>query len=63
MPVVSKPAAWPAWLGEEPADAPGLRVLLAPYPSEEMVAWPFSPRVGKVKNNDQSLIEPIASAG
>ena len=63
MPVVLKPAAWPAWLGEEPTDAPKLKALLAPYPSEEMVAWPISPRVGNVKNNDPSLIEPITGAG
>jgi putative SOS response-associated peptidase YedK len=63
MPVVLEPAAWPTWLGEEPADAPHLKALLAPYPSEEMVAWPVSPRVGNVKNNDPSLIEPIAGAG
>jgi putative SOS response-associated peptidase YedK len=63
MPVVLKPAAWPVWLGEEPADAPQLKALLAPYPSEEMVAWPVSARVGNVKNNDPSLIEPIAAAG
>ena len=25
--------AWPAWLGEEPADVPQLKALLAPYPS------------------------------
>jgi hypothetical protein len=25
-----------------------------------MVAWPVSPRVGNAKNNDASLIEPIA---
>jgi len=62
-PVVLEPAAWPTWLGEEPADAPHLKALLAPYPSEEMVAWPVSPRVGNVKNNDPSLIEPIAGAG
>ena len=42
MPAVLKPAAWPAWLGEEPADAPQLKALLAHYPSEEMVAWPVS---------------------
>jgi hypothetical protein len=24
-----------------------------------MVCWPVSPRVGNVKNNDPSLIEPI----
>ena len=63
MPVVLEPAAWPTWLGEEPADAPHLKALLTPYPSEEMVAWPVSPRVGNVKNNDPSLIEPIAGAG
>jgi putative SOS response-associated peptidase YedK len=63
MPVVLKPAAWPVWLGEEPADAPQLKSLLAPYPSEEMVAWPVSPRVGNVKNNDPSLTEPITGAG
>ena len=57
------PEIWPAWLGEEPAVAPKLKALLAPYPSEEMVAWPVSPRVGNVKNNDPSLIEPIAGAG
>jgi putative SOS response-associated peptidase YedK len=40
MPVVLKPQAWPIWLGEEPANASELKALLAPYPSEEMVAWP-----------------------
>ena len=63
MPVVLKPAAWPVWLGEEPAEASQLKALLVPYPSEEMVAWPVSPRVGNVKNNDPSLIEPVAGAG
>jgi putative SOS response-associated peptidase YedK len=63
MPVVLSRAAWPTWLGEEPADAPQLKALLAPYPSEEMVAWPVNPRVGNVKNNDPSLIEPITGAG
>jgi putative SOS response-associated peptidase YedK len=27
MPVVLKPAAWPAWLGEQPADVPQLKAL------------------------------------
>jgi putative SOS response-associated peptidase YedK len=62
MPVVLKPEGWPAWLDEKPADGPQLKALFAPYPSEEMVAWPVSPRVGNVKNNDPSLIEPIAGA-
>ena len=61
VPVVLKPETWPAWLGEEPAHASELRALLAPFPSEEMTCWPVSPRVGNVKNNDASLIEPIAA--
>jgi putative SOS response-associated peptidase YedK len=60
MPVVVKPESWPAWLGEEPADARHLKALLGPYTADEMTCWPVSPRVGNVKNNDASLIEPIA---
>jgi putative SOS response-associated peptidase YedK len=63
MPVVLKPEAWPAWLGEQPADMPHLKALLVPYPSDEMICWPVSARVGNVKNNDPSLIEPVAVAG
>jgi putative SOS response-associated peptidase YedK len=58
MPAIISPA-WPAWLGEEPADEAQLKALLAPYPSDEMICWPVSARVGNVKNNDPTLIEPI----
>jgi putative SOS response-associated peptidase YedK len=51
------------WLREEPEDAPQLKALLARYPSEEMVAWPVSTRVGNIKNHDPSLIGPIAGTG
>jgi putative SOS response-associated peptidase YedK len=61
MPVILKPEGWPAWLGEEPAGAPQLKAIFAPYPAEEMTCWPVSPRVGNVKSNDPSLIEPIAT--
>ena len=61
MPVVLGPETWPAWLGEESADARQLKAMLAPYPSAEMVAWPVSPRVDNVKNNDPTLIERIAT--
>jgi putative SOS response-associated peptidase YedK len=63
MPVILGPQVWPEWLGEEPADPARLKVLLAPYPAEEMTCWPVSTRVGNVKNNDPSLIEPVALAG
>jgi putative SOS response-associated peptidase YedK len=62
MPVVLKPEAWPGWLGEEPADPAHLKALLAPYSADDMICWPVSARVGSVKNNDPSLIEPIALA-
>ena len=55
MPVILKSGGCSAWLEEEPADAPQLKAMLAPYPSEEMTCWPVSTRVGNVKNNDPSL--------
>jgi putative SOS response-associated peptidase YedK len=61
MPVVLGPETWPVWLGEEPADARRLKALLALCSSEEMTCWPVSTRVGNVKNNDPSLIEPISA--
>ena len=62
MPAILPSAAWPAWLGEEEAGAAALKGLLAPYPADGMRAWPVSSRVGNVKNNDASLIEPVALA-
>ena len=59
MPVVLKPEAWPVWLGEEPADVPRLKSLLAPYSGDDMICWPVSARVASVKNNDPSLIAQI----
>ena len=62
MPVVLEAEAWPAWLGEEPANPAKLKALLAPYSGDDMICWPVSGRVGNVKNNDASLIEAIALA-
>jgi len=61
MPVVLGPETWPAWLGEEPADARQLKAMLTPYPSEDMTCWPVSPRAGNVRNNDPSLVAPMCS--
>jgi putative SOS response-associated peptidase YedK len=63
MRVVLRPQVWPEWLGEEPADPAYLKDLLAPHPAEEMTCWPVSTRVGSVKNNDPSLIEPVVLSG
>jgi putative SOS response-associated peptidase YedK len=59
MPVILPPETWSMWLGEEPAAPDQLKSLLVPY-AGEMIAWPVSQRIGNVKNNDRSLIEPIA---
>jgi putative SOS response-associated peptidase YedK len=63
MPVILGPpqTAGLAWRGARRSAA--AQAVLAPYPSDEMTCWPVSPRVGNVKNNDASLIEPIAAAG
>jgi putative SOS response-associated peptidase YedK len=61
MPVVLKAEGGRPGSGEEPADPRQLKALLVPYPSGGMTCWPVSPRVGNVKNNEPSLIEPIAA--
>jgi putative SOS response-associated peptidase YedK len=59
IPVVLAPETL-AGLARGGADDPAkLKALLAPYPSEAMTCWPVSARVGNVKNNDASLIEPL----
>ncbi len=60
MPVILPPGTWSTWLGGEAAEADQLKSLMVPY-TGEMVAWPVSQRVGNVKNNDASLIEPISA--
>jgi putative SOS response-associated peptidase YedK len=62
MPVILGPENWPLWLGEIPTDPDRLKALLVPYPADDMVIWPVDRRVGNVRNNDPSLIEPIALA-
>jgi putative SOS response-associated peptidase YedK len=39
-----------------------LKALLAPYPFDDMICWQVSPRVGNMKNNNASLIEPVPPA-
>lgn len=59
MPVILAPNSWPIWLGEEPATADELKAMLVPYPVAGMTCWPVSKRVGNVKNNAPSFVEPI----
>jgi putative SOS response-associated peptidase YedK len=63
MPVILPRAAWPAWLGEEPAEAPELLALLRPYPSAALAAWPVPRRVGRVAEDDPGLAGRARSNG
>ena len=60
MPVILPEAAWPQWLGETPASPDDLKALLVPCPDDMLTMWRVDQRVGNVRNNDSSLIEPIA---
>ena len=62
MPVILPREDWPAWLGEAPAEEAALLALLRPCPPELVRAWPVSPRVNKVAENDAALLarDPLA---
>ncbi|RAI56168.1 SOS response-associated peptidase [Roseicella frigidaeris] len=62
MPVILPRAAWAAWLGEAPAEAEDLLALLRPCPPAMVAAWPVSPRVNKVAENEAGLLarDPLA---
>jgi putative SOS response-associated peptidase YedK len=59
MPVVLDPADYERWLDPALQDAVALFPLLRPYPAEEMVAIPVSPRVNSPDADDPGLLEPI----
>jgi putative SOS response-associated peptidase YedK len=61
MPVILGPDGYAKWLGEKPAAREELEALLKPFPAEMMRAYPIGPRIGNVKNDDPSLIEPRAA--
>jgi putative SOS response-associated peptidase YedK len=57
MPVILPRDAWPAWLGEAPAEAAALQGLLRPCPDDWLAAWPVGRRVGRVAEDDAGLVE------
>lgn len=59
MPVLLDPADHERWLDPDVKDPRELLTLLRPYPAEEMVAIPVSPRVNSPQNDDPSLLEPV----
>ena len=59
MPVILPTGAYDVWLDPE-ADRDELYGLLAPYPEDEMDAYPVSRFVNSPSNNDPRCIEPAA---
>ena len=59
MPVIVAPDAYDVWLDPE-AEKDELYGLLAPYPEDEMEAYPVSRYVNSPRNNDEHCIEPAA---
>jgi putative SOS response-associated peptidase YedK len=62
MPVILEPKDYQRWLDPETTERPPID-LLRPYPAECMKAWPVSERVGNVRNDDATLLEPARETG
>jgi putative SOS response-associated peptidase YedK len=62
MPVILPREKWASWFGERKVDADELRwMILRPYPAELMRSYPVDARVGKARNNDPNLFDPVPS--
>ena len=59
MPVILAPDSWSLWLGELGSDPDQIKALFEPFPPNRMTAWPVSPRVGNVRNDEAELIRAL----
>lgn len=60
MPVIVAPGDWQRWLS---APAEAAADLIRPCPDESMRAWPVDRRVSKTADDDEGLVQPLASGG
>ena len=60
MPVILPPAEYARWLDPEFLDADSLAPLLVPFPPEDMLAFPVSPRVNAPSVDDMKCIAPLS---
>jgi putative SOS response-associated peptidase YedK len=58
MPVVLNPDVFDLWLDPANEDVESLRALLRPAPAGTIIHHAVSSRVGNVRNNDPTLLEP-----
>jgi putative SOS response-associated peptidase YedK len=59
MPVILPPAEYARWLDPALRNTDSLAPLLAPFPAEEMLAFPVSPRVNIPTVDDQECMAPL----
>ena len=62
MPCILKPDAEASWLMPENRDPAWLQRFLAPYPAEQMEAFPVSRAVNDPANDSPALIESVSAA-
>ena len=60
MPVILKPEDYDLWLDPEVKEPELLKSLLRPYPSEEMVVEPVSPKVNKASYDAPDCVEVVS---
>jgi putative SOS response-associated peptidase YedK len=64
MPVILPPEDFELWLSTQSKDGERLKTLLRPYPDRAgdraMEAFPVSPRVNRVENDDAHCVTPLA---
>lgn len=60
MPVILPPEQYERWLDPEQRDADALQELMAPFPAQQMAAYPVSRAVNKVGNDGPDLVAPVA---
>ena len=63
MPAILAPEAWPGMARRGTGARGAAEIAAGPLPFDATICWPVSARVGNVRNNNSSLIEPIAAVG
>jgi putative SOS response-associated peptidase YedK len=63
MPAILQVADYAHWLDPDHPDPASLAARLQPAPSAKMIAYPVSPRVNHVKNDDPGLIDAYTATG
>jgi putative SOS response-associated peptidase YedK len=60
MPMILPPEAHSVWLDPALRDVGAPQALLTPYPAEEMLAYPVSPRGNNPADDAPECITPLA---